>query len=124
MFRLVIRHVHVYIWVIWVFTQVATSEGSDFPFAAAGGLLWGSAASFRAASPLRVSSANGPLQWGGATRPGSLSHEAVPVDDKSMCSLTIATFSHFLFACLADFPNSPVLVLMKLLKFTTPSCYV
>lgn len=110
-------------WVLWVFTQVGDSEVSAFPSAAAGRLQRGSAASFRAASPLSVSSANGPLQWEGARPPGSLSHEALPVDDKSMWTFTIATFSHFLFACLSVFPDSPVLVLMKLLKFTTTSYY-
>lgn len=107
-----------------MFTQVGNSEVSAFPFAAAGRFQRGSAASFRAASPLNVSSANGPLQWEGARPPGSLSHEALPVVDKSMWTFTIATFSHFLFASLSVFPNSPVLVLMKLLKLTAPSCYV
>lgn len=103
-----------------MFIQVGNSEVSAFPFAAAGRLQRGSAASFRAASPLSVSSANGPWQWEGAN---SLSQEAPCPLMINLCELLqLRPFLTFcLPVCLSVFPNSPVLVLMKLLKFTTLS---
>lgn len=96
---------------IWVYTQVNSSEARTFPFAAASRLQWGSAASLgQAASPVSVSSTNGPLHWEEAWPPGLLSDEALPIDDKPMFTFTTANFSHFLFAYVSVFPNSPVLL--------------